>query len=60
VRADVVSLPFTGTLQVRNFMQEIGRFMRDAAGVCVCSAYTEPRRNGRAAAVMNSVPTNRT
>ena len=43
----------------QGFMQVIRRFTPCAAGIRKGSSYTEPRRNGRAAAALNSVPTNR-
>jgi hypothetical protein len=43
----------------QGFMQVIRRFTPCAAGIRRGSSYTEPRRNGRAAAALNSVPTNR-
>jgi len=39
------------------FMQVIRRFTPSAAGIRRGSSYTEPRRNGRAAAALNSVST---
>jgi hypothetical protein len=43
----------------QGIMQVIRRFTPCAAGIRRGSSYTEPRRNGRAAAALSSVPTNR-
>jgi len=59
-KAEYVTMPAFGENAVgQGFMQVIRRFTPGAAGIRRGSSYTEPRRNGRAAAALNSVPTNR-